>query len=168
MDIRILSADCVRLGLDSEECAALGISYESFSPSSGSARLFIAAALTKLEAMGVLSGRPQKLTAEVFEDEGGLAVYISGKGLSCRAKQAAENGQTENVLLLKTPADVISAAGRLDTDAHAGLYSFRGGYALISAGSLPGGKASAVLSAKIKEYGKLLSDTPQMLFCDDI
>ena len=167
MDIRVLSAGCVRLGIDAEECAAMGISYESFSPSSDAARLFIAAALTRLEAAGILSGRPQKLTAEVFEDGGGLAVYISGKGLSCRSLPPSRGEQTCRYLLLKTPAEVISAAAALPADSPAALYSFRGGYALVSEGYLPGSTASDVLSAAIREYGKLRSATPRELFCDD-
>ena len=166
MDIRIVSADCVRIGLSPDECGAMGISYGSFSPASIPARLFIASVLTKLESEGVVSERPQKLTAEVFEDGGGLAVYISGKGLSCRQDAQQGGGEEECFLLLATPAETEKALRELPDGTRAELYSFGKGYALTAQCPLQGGRSSAVLAAAIKEHGRLLSSAPQKLFRD--
>lgn len=160
MDIHVMSADCVRVRLSADECARLGLNYADFSPESLSARLFIATVLTRLHAEGTVSDYPQKLTAEVFEDSGGLAVYISGRGLSCRTAENEPDG-AETVLLMKTPAEVIAAAGRLSENAHAELYSFGNGYALAADVSLRGGSRSELLAAAVREYGRLLTDAPQ-------
>ena len=67
----------------------------------------------------------------------------------------------ETVLLMKTPAEVIAAAGRLSENAHAELYSFGNGYALAADVSLRGGSRSELLAAAVREYGRLLTDAPQ-------
>ncbi|MCR5121671.1 MAG: hypothetical protein K6B74_04550 [Ruminococcus sp.] len=165
MDIHVVSADCVRIGLTADECVRLGLSYADFSPESLSARLFIATVLTRLHAEGTVSDYPQKLTAEVFEDGGGLAVYISGRGLSCRTQDSAPDSE-ETVLLVKTPEEVIAAAGGLREDTHAELYSFGNGYALAADVPLRGGRRSELLSAAVREYGKLLTDAPKSVLRD--
>lgn len=164
MDICVISPDCVRLRLTADECGRMGVSYEEFSPDSVAARLFVAAALDKLTKLGIVSERPQKLTAEVFEDGGGLAVYISGRGLSCRADETDDTEPA--VLLLKDPAEVQAAAIGLPAETRAELWSVCGRYALVGQG-LAGGRRSGVLAAAIKEHGRLLSDAPDTLF-DDI
>lgn len=151
MDIQIIGSNCAKIVLSAEECAELGISYEGFVPDSLTARFFLASVLAKLEIIGASVKNSEKLTAEIFENEsGGLTIYISGKRLNIEVSE-----QERQVQLLKTPEEVIRAAKQLDDDGSALLYRYNGGYVLVDDND------DSIISAKVKEHGKLLSDAPK-------
>lgn len=150
MDIHMISGSCAKVTLSAEECDEIGISYDGFAPGSITSRFFLASVLAKLDSMGAKIKNTEKLTAEIFENEdGGLIIYISGKGLSI---QAAPDIRP---MFFKTPDEVIKAVKRLDDDSERLLYRYNGGYALIDTGD------ESIISAKIKEHGKLISDAPK-------
>lgn len=156
MDIKIIGGSCAKITLKAEECAELGISYDGFAPDSLTARFFLASVLARLEIMGASVKSSEKLTAEVFEEEnGGLIIYISGKGLNIKRQR-----HTQQVRLLKSPEEVIRAAKQLDEDSAALLYRYNNVYALIDDND------DSILSAKIKEHGKLLSDAPKKILSE--
>lgn len=151
MDIRMIGSCCAKITLSGEECSDLGISYSGFSPDSLTARFFLASVLARLGSMGADINTNEKLTAEIFENEdGGLIIYISGKGIITQTDQ-----ETESVRLLNTPEEVIEAAKLLDDEKNAMLYRYRNVYAIIDDND------ESILCAKIKEHGKLLSDAPK-------
>ena len=82
------------------------INYESFSPENKTAKLFLASVIARLEVMGVVVGRGEKITAEIFEQEDeSLIIYICGKDLiNVRAKNTAERLYG---VVCETPRDVI-------------------------------------------------------------
>lgn len=158
LDIKLLTENCAKISVSAEECRELGINYESFSPENLTAQLFLASVLARLEGEGMAAGLSDKITAEIFEQEDrGLIIYVSG---SVKLKPSSERRDEphESALILRTPAEVISAAKSIGKCGDARLYKIGGKYALIGTGI--GGGLSPIETAKIKEYGKLLSDTP--------
>ena len=87
MDITMIGRDCAQVTLTAHECRELDICYESFSPESITARLFLAAVIARLETLGAKIAAADKLTAEVFDNGSeGLVMYLSGKGMKAEAK----------------------------------------------------------------------------------
>ena len=148
MDISMIGADCAKITLTAEECRGLNIGYESFSPESLTARLFLAAVLARLEASGAEVASADKLTAEIFEgEEGGLVMYLSGKGLRVPTEKSVQSP-----LFCRDAEGVISAAKELDDGWQ--LYRVGEGFAFVSC------RDSSIAAAKIKEHGRLVSDAP--------
>ena len=160
MDINILSCGCAKVSVSSEECRLSGINYESFSPENKTAKLFLASVIARLEVMGVVVGRGEKITAEIFEQEDeSLIIYICGKDLiNVRAKNTAEMLYG---VVCETPRDVILKLKKLGNVENE-LYKLGEKYALLSKTPLEN-SVSEITAAKIKEYGELLTDTPQKL-----
>ena len=157
MDITVMNECCAKIEVTADECAVFGIDYESFSGSDTASRLFIASALRRLSDMGLCEISPDKLTAEVFKKSGGgLIVYLSGKGMKL-TKRAGER-----VVLCDTPRRVIELIQSLPEPESAVLYKYEDRYALICREYDKAKASPPYLSAKIKEYGELLSDTPFM------
>lgn len=152
MDIKILSTNCVKIIISAEECDSLGVCYDIFSADEPVSRDFITSILARLELMDIDIYNSQKLTAEVFEHNGGLIIYISGRNLNCYQKRTFENA-----MLFNSPDELISIAHKFSPDTSASLYLYNGYYALIYQSR---SNDSSVLCAKIREYGKLISDTP--------
>lgn len=147
MEITMIGSDCAKITLTADECRELDISYESFSPDSLTARLFLASVLARLESLGAEVGSADKLTAEVFEGEsGGLVMYLSGKGL----KVPRESKGTP--LLCRTADEVIRTASGLQGDWE--LYRLGENFAFVERCD------SSIRAAKIKEHGRMLSDAP--------
>ena len=120
MDINILSCGCAKVSVSSEECRLSGINYESFSPEYKTAKLFLASVIARLEVMGVVVGRGEKIAAEIFEQEDeSLIIYICGKDLiNVHAKSSSEKLYG---VVCETPRDVILKLKILD-DAEVELY----------------------------------------------
>jgi hypothetical protein len=159
LDILILSDGCAKITVDRDECKHLGIDYESFSPNNIAAKIFLASLLARLETMGVLTSKSQKIGAEIFEDsDGSLIIYICGSGFS----KPVRKSENDSVIICNDPESVIKTLKRFSDTDECRLYKYNGKYAIITENENSGkiGDESAILTAKIKEYGKLLSDTP--------
>lgn len=155
MRIQVMNEYCAKIELTDDECALFGIDYDSFSGNDNASRLFIASVLQKLREMEISVCQSDKLTAEVFQrNGGGLIMYLSGKGLKLRGRKG------ERLIFCDTPAEVIRKLSELPQPESAELYKYSGRYAIISAGSSSDDIAPQYLCEKIKEYGELLSDTP--------
>ena len=148
MDITMIGKDCAKITLTAKECSQLDICYESFSPDSLEARLFLASVIARLESMGANMTSADKLTAEVFEDDGkGLVMYLSGKGVTM--PQTKENMFP---LLCRTTDQVVEASRKLRGCWE--LYSTREGYYFVSP------EDDSINAAKIREHGRLISHAP--------
>ncbi len=158
LEINLLNEKCAKVSLNSDECDEIGINYESFSPENISSRIFLASILSRLELMGITTDGSDKIVAEIFEQgDGSLIIYLSGIEFN-----AAQTQQC-SVLFCKTPNDVISSLSQISIIFNCSLYRLSNGYALVSNEKIEGWNSSSIAAAKIKEYGRLLSDTPKAL-----
>lgn len=154
-----MTESCAKITVSAAECRDIGIDYESFSPDNTTAQLFLASILARLERIGVVCGKSEKITAEIFEQEDeGLIIYVSG---NANIKENSETPLRENetALICRSPEEVIAAVKRLNKNTAAKLYKIGDKYALIYKTADPKTLFS-IETARIKEYGKLLSDTP--------
>lgn len=155
MDIKLLNESCARITVSAAECAAIGIDYGSFSPDSTAARIFLAALIAKLEAMGAQANK-DKITAEIFErQDKSLIIYISGV-----KTQTDAFSEDMRMICTENARDLIQRSSELSPDVTCRLYKFNGKYYLLFEADDIGEKCDRLLYAKIKEYGLLMSDTP--------
>lgn len=154
-----MTDNCAKITVSADECRDIGIDYESFSPDNTTAQIFLASVLARLERIGIVCGRSEKITAEIFEQEDeSLIIYVSGAGI---IKDHSETPlrEYETAVICRSHEDVIAAVKQLDKNTPAKLYKIGNKYALILK-TMERKQISAIKIARIKEYGKLLSDTP--------
>ena len=164
LDIKLLSENCAKITVNSDECECIGIDYSSFTPDNDTARIFLASVLARLERIGMLSARSDKITAEVFENkDGSMVIYISGEGVR---KIQSKESNAKYAKLFKSPDEVIAYFKSGYHCKSSELFSYRSGYLLLSGEPISENELSTIEIAKIEEYGKLLSDTPEKLLCD--
>ena len=148
MDITMIGRDCAKVTITAHECRELDICYESFSPESITARLFLAAVIARLETLGAKIAAADKLTAEVFDNGSeGLVMYLSGKGM-----KIPEQRKTQPPVICKNAEEVIRTSVKLSGEWS--LYRTKNGFAFVN------NDDDSIISAKIKEHGRLISDAP--------
>lgn len=161
MDIKLLSGCCAKITVDADECRAMGISYLSFSPDSVSARIFLASLLARLEAMGAAAAKSSRITAEIFEQtDKSLVIYICGMQMQDDPEDEDNCSDRLRVIAACDPRRLAEAADELPDDTQCELFAFDGKYYLFFEGGSAGQPCDRVFAAKIKEYGKRLSDAP--------
>ncbi len=158
MDIKLLSGCCAKITVDAEECQEMGISYLSFSPDSVSARIFLASLLARLEAMG--AAKSSRITAEIFEQtDKSLVIYICGMQMQDDPEDEDRSDRLRMIAACD-PRRLAKAADELPDDTQCELFAFDGRYYLFFESGSAGQPCDRVFAAKIKEYGKRLSDAP--------
>ena len=143
----------VRLGLTYEEMDEAELSFESFEKGDRATERFLSALLAMLRQQGYITAGPSRLDVEVSETEDGMSLNIIQKDiLIC-----------ERVLLFDDPAEFESKLHELcsDVEGSCELWKYGSGYALITKTdeTQPDPKQS-ILSAKLREHGRLLSRRP--------
>lgn len=143
----------VRVSVSAEECSRAGIGFGSFTRGSKQAEAFLASLLADLRERKELSRGCGRISIEIEEDGTGLLLVI------CEAKPT-----------LPAAAAVFTDPRELDSlitglcagqDCQCSLWKTDSGYALIAESEeLPDISSQKILAAKIREYGKLLSDSP--------
>ena len=148
MDIE-KSEGAVYLSLTDEEAEKAGLCYDTFEKGHGPTEEFLRRILPVLRKKGLLDGQENSLDVEVIETEEGLMISISEHGRLRNERVSIFSDPTELALAL---GDICSGAGN-----KCELWKCGGCYAVISETEETDQR---ILAAKIREYGKLLSDSP--------
>ena len=150
VDMEIEKTDnIIYLSLTDEEADRAGLSYDTFEKGNGPTEDFLRRVLSLLRRRGLLEAQDNSLDVEVSETEEGLMISISERG---RVRH-------EKVSLFSDPAELAVTLGDISTEKHprCELWKCGGCYAVISESEVTDQR---ILAAKIREYGKLLSDSP--------
>ena len=143
--------DKIRLTLSAGEAEALGLCYESFELGDKPTERFIGNVLDMLRRKGLLDAEDSRIDFEVSETDCGLLMIIGKRKSSAGAAVSLFSDPFELPQLLQ---GLCPGSGVCE------LWKFGNRYALITEGDSSQEKGGRILAAKIREYGKLLSDSP--------
>ena len=137
------------LSLSDSEADEAGLCYETFEKGDRPTEVFLRSVLARLRDEGLLERGNDCLDIEVSETEDGLMISISERRRLRR----------ERVSIFTEPAELALALGDISAGEHprCELWKCGGCYAVISESAEAD---QMILAAKIREYGKLLSDSP--------
>lgn len=177
MDIQPISNVCVKITVTEKEAAELGISFDSFEKENAETKAFLTYTLTILKETGVITLDSSSISVEVYEQEDkSLIIYISSQNARNTSDKIIQLTLFENFpqnFFDKIPPIINSVGEKISASE---LFWYNEKYFLIIKlkcsktflrKNLP--KASGMISnpiktEKIREYGKLLSDSPIELF----
>lgn len=138
------------ISLSATEAAGAGLSCENFGKDDRETRSFLVTVLELLRKKGLIGASPSRLDIEVSEEKGGLGMRIREKLM-----------QNVTVVLFEDPTELEASLGGLSGEPQCQLWKTETGYALIAEGSsIEADPFQMILAAKIREYGKKLSDSP--------
>ncbi|MBQ9374897.1 MAG: hypothetical protein IJU04_00975 [Ruminococcus sp.] len=161
MEIRIISKSCVKVRLTQEEADELGIDFESHD--SSKAKDFVGYILTVMGGAAFTQSPYDRITVEAFEQpDGDIILYVSSSPYT----DSVATEKAEAVFYFRTADEIIdflldNKNSYTDLIDNAELYVYNGGYCLVM--GYKDGALNAddkILIAKIKEYGRLICDTP--------
>lgn len=138
------------LTLGTAEARELGLSCDRFEKGDRPTESFVGNILALLKRKGLLGEEDNRLDIEASETAGGLTVSITKR----KPPACAE------VIIFSEPSELEKCLDMLcgEKSGRHELWKCGGYYALIAEGC--GSSGQKVLAAKIREYGKLLSDSP--------
>lgn len=139
----------IELSLTDDEAERAGLCYDTFEKGDRCTEEFLRTALAVLRRRGMLSESENRLDIRVSETEEGLMISITERSAH----------QPERVSIFTDPTQLALALGEISScqDSRCELWKCGGCYAVISCSS---DIDQRILAAKIREYGKLLSDSP--------
>lgn len=138
----------IYLSLSEYEAAKAGLCYDTFEKGDRPTEEFLKKILSILRKSGLLEEKDNRLDIEVSETEEGLMISISERG---RLRH-------EKVSIFSEPAGLALALGEISGNGtHCELWKCGERYAVISESE---NEDQRILAAKIREYGKMLSDSP--------
>lgn len=177
MDFQPITSTCAKIVLTASEAAELGISFENFEKENMQTKAFLTYVLTMMAEAGLLALKTTSISVEVFEQENSsLIIYIMGKTAKAKDKEPTDlcfSAQKPYTLFQIVPEATKALEGKIISSE---LYEYSSHYMLIISvtctkktaqkrlGENPADITNPVTIAKIREYGKLLSDSPFNLF----
>ena len=144
----------IRVSVSAEECRRAGSSFERLPKDNRQAGEFLASLLTDLRKRELISCMTGRIDIEVEEEGSGLLLTVSEPGHSLPAA----------AVVFSDPCELERLINELcsDPEKKCSLWKTDAGYALITESEdLPDVPSQRILAAKIREYGKLLSDSPK-------
>lgn len=177
MDLQPISMNSAIVILTAEEAAELGISFDSFEKENPETKSFLTCTLAVLQETGLFDASAESVSVEVYEqNDAGLVVYISSvKKAKTNISPVLIGFLSESPLFFfKNAPEIYEALN--DKIISSELYKINNNYALIISvnctkataqkklSKVPPNINNPIKAAKIREYGKLLSDSPFSLF----
>ncbi len=179
MDIQSLSSTYIKISLTRAETEDLGISFETFEKENEETKAFLTYTLAVLKEMELVQVNNSAISVEVYEQKDkSLIIYISTDKNTNHTDLSIKNcfGIVSNnpVSFFECCKDIKKKLN--DNISSAEIYEFSNKYILIIyvtcnkltalkiLEKMPNKISSITKISKIKEYGKLISDSPFKLF----
>lgn len=164
MDIKVISKSCAKIIITKEEAERFEIDFDSFDKDDTETKTFLGYIIAVMGDMGIISSPKDKISVEIFEQEcGDLILYISSspdENICHESAMICFHEPLEILDFLKSP----SLSYFIEKDS-AKLYLYNEFYCIIflcrNCRKLSDNTISDnALIAKVKEYGKMICDTP--------
>lgn len=167
LDINIISKSCIKIRLTNDEAREIGIDYDNFEAEAPETQAFIEYIITVMNDAGMIISPYDQITVEIFEQsDGDIIIYVSSSSFYDN-----KNSDTTDALIWSYSADAIIdylINNRLSYSVikdNTKLYTYNNVYCLITTYSdyteIPKiAVTDRLLLAKIKEYGKIICNTP--------
>lgn len=175
MNIQPVSSSCVKIAVSESEAEKLGVSFDSFDKDNSETKAFLTYVVAVLRETRLLPIDSSSITVEVYEQQNkSLIIVISSNTSQKPVFTVISAVHTDPADFFDTLPVILSA---LENKINGGeLYLLDETYALVilteasmtfcrkKLSKLPCISFERIKNAKIREYGKLLSDSPFDLF----